>query len=155
MKLSDKKYMNLALAEAQKALEIKEVPVGAVIVHNDRVIGSGYNLKEKTGDPTLHAEIIAIREASKHLSDWRLNNCELYVTLEPCPMCAGAMIQARIKRLVFAAPDKKAGAVRSLYNLLEDERFNHQIDVEHGLMEKESQQLLQKFFKMLRKGKDG
>ncbi|MFW6026417.1 MAG: tRNA adenosine(34) deaminase TadA [Candidatus Woesearchaeota archaeon] len=146
----DKKYMELAFQEAKKALEINEVPIGAIVVKDDEVIGSGYNLKESTQNPTAHAEMIAIRDAASSLNSWRLENCELFVTLEPCPMCIGAMLQARVKRLVFAAYDSKGGAVGSLYNLSNDKRFNHQIDVKGGLMEEKSSKLLKNFFEKLR-----
>ncbi len=109
--------MQLAIAEAKKALEIEEVPVGAVVISNGRVVGSGYNLREKEQDPTAHAEMIALREAARNLKSWRLDDCELYVTLEPCPMCAGAIVQARIRRLVFGAFDPKAGASLTLYRI--------------------------------------
>lgn len=148
---NDKKYMKLAFKEAKKALAIDEVPIGAVVVKDDKIIGSGYNLKERTQDPTTHAEMIAIRNAANSLNSWRLENCELFVTLEPCPMCIGAMLQARVKRLVFAAYDSKGGAVGSLYDLSNDNRFNHQIEVKGGFMEEKSSKLLKKFFEDLRK----
>ena len=151
----DIKYMKMALAEARKAYQRAEVPIGAVVVCNDQVVGRGFNLREQTQDPTSHAEMIALREAAANETSWRLEDCRLYVTLEPCPMCAGAILQSRIKRLVYGASDPKAGAVRSLYQLLDDERFNHQVEVEAGVMEKESAQLLKDFFRELRKRKDG
>ena len=147
----EKKYMKFALIEAKKAYELEEVPIGAVIVYNEKIIARGHNLKEKNNDPTAHAEIIALKKASEYLSGWRLNECDLYVTIEPCPMCAGAMIQARINKLIYGAEDKKMGAVDSLYNLLNDKRFNHQIAVTKGIMVKESRDIMQKFFKKLRK----
>lgn len=151
----DIKYMKMALAEARKAYQRGEVPIGAVVVCNDQVVGRGFNLREQTQDPTSHAEMIALREAAENEASWRLENCQLYVTLEPCPMCAGAILQSRIKRLVYGASDPKAGAVRSLYQLLDDDRFNHQVEVEAGVMEKESAQLLKDFFRELRQRKDG
>jgi len=151
----DIKYMKMALAEARKAYQRVEVPIGAVVVCNDQVVGRGFNLREQTQDPTSHAEMIALREAAENEASWRLENCQLYVTLEPCPMCAGAILQSRIKRLVYGASDPKAGAVRSLYQLLDDDRFNHQVEVEAGVMEKESAQLLKDFFRELRQRKDG
>jgi len=151
----DIKYMKMALAEARKAYQRAEVPIGAVVVCDDQVVGRGFNLREQTQDPTSHAEMIALREAAKNEASWRLENCQLYVTLEPCPMCAGAILQSRIKRLVYGASDPKAGAVRSLYQLLDDDRFNHQVEVEAGVMEKESAQLLKDFFRELRLRKDG
>ncbi len=151
----DKKYMQMALAEARKAYQQAEVPIGAVVVCNDKVVGRGFNRREQTQDPTSHAEMIALREAAEKEASWRLEECQLYVTLEPCPMCAGAILQSRIKRLVFAARDPKAGAVKSLYQLLEDNRFNHQVEVVEGIMKDESAQLLKDFFRELRKRKDG
>ena len=151
----DIKYMQMALAEARKAYQRAEVPIGAVVVCNDQVVGRGFNLREQTQDPTSHAEMIALREAAKNEASWRLEDCQLYVTLEPCPMCAGAILQSRIKRLVYGASDPKAGAVRSLYQLLDDHRFNHQVEVEAGVLEKESAQLLKDFFRELRQRKDG
>ena len=151
----DIKYMKMALAEARKAYQRAEVPIGAVVVCNDQVVGRGFNLREQTQDPTSHAEMIALREAAANEASWRLEDCQLYVTLEPCPMCAGAILQSRIKRLIYGASDPKAGAVRSLYQLLDDERFNHQVEVEAGVMENESAQLLKDFFRELRKRKDG
>ena len=151
----DKKNMELAFKEAKKALEKREVPIGAVVIRDGEVIGRGYNLKEEKQDPTAHAEIIAIREASKKLGSWRLEDCEIFVTLEPCPMCVGAMLQARIERLVFGAYDKKGGAVGSLYDLSDDNRFNHTIKVKSGFMAEKSSKMLKKFFKRLRSRKDG
>lgn len=147
---ADRKYMNAALNEARKALEKEEVPIGAVVVHGDEVIGRGYNLRETDQDPVAHAEIIALREASQNLSSWRLSECTLYVTIEPCPMCAGAILQARIQRLVYGAEDPKAGAVNSLYRLLDDERLNHRVEVEQGVMAEEGSRLLKDFFRRLR-----
>ncbi|PTW03430.1 tRNA(adenine34) deaminase [Halanaerobium saccharolyticum] len=152
---NDIKYMKMALAEARKAYQRAEVPIGAVVVCDDQVVGRGFNLREQTQDPTSHAEMIALREAAKNEASWRLEDCQLYVTLEPCPMCAGAILQSRIKRLVYGASDPKAGAVKSLYQLLDDDRFNHQVEVEAGVMEAESAQLLKDFFRELRQRKDG
>ena len=152
---NDIKYMKMALAEARKAYQRAEVPIGAVVICNDQVVGRGFNLREQTQDPTSHAEVIALKEAAKNEASWRLEDCQLYVTLEPCPMCAGAILQSRIKRLVYGASDPKAGAVNSLYQLLNDERFNHQVEVEAGVMEKEAAQLLKDFFRDLRERKDG
>jgi tRNA(adenine34) deaminase len=152
---NDIKYMKMALAEARKAYQRAEVPIGAVVICNDQVVGRGFNLREQTQDPTSHAEMIALKEAAKNEASWRLEDCQLYVTLEPCPMCAGAILQSRIKRLVYGASDPKAGAVNSLYQLLNDERFNHQVEVEAGVMEKEAAQLLKDFFRDLRERKDG
>ena len=145
---NDEFYMKLAIAEAEKALEIKEVPVGAVVICDGRVVGRGYNLREKEQDPTAHAELIAIRDAARNLKSWRLDNCDLYVTLEPCPMCAGAIVQARIRRLVFGAYDPKSGATGSLYNIVEDERLNHQLsELKGGVLAEEISQMLKSFLK--------
>jgi len=146
----DEEFMERAFLEAKKALREREVPIGAVVVKNDKVIGKGYNLKEEKQDPTAHAEIIAIREASQKIGSWRLEDCEIFVTLEPCPMCVGAMLQSRIERLVFAAYDSKGGAVGSLYDLSNDDRFNHTIKVKSGFMKEKSSKMLKKFFKSLR-----
>ena len=147
----DKRYMEFALDEAQKAFEIEEVPIGAVVIYENEVIGSGYNLRESENDPTAHAEIIALREAATSLSSWRLADCTLYVTIEPCPMCAGALLQARVDRVVYGADDPKAGAVNSLYNFLDDVRFNHQVEVKKGVLVEECRGIIKKFFQRLRK----
>ena len=147
---TDKQYMELAIKEAKKALGIGEVPIGAIVIYNGEIVGRGYNLKEELQDPTAHAEMIAIREAAQRLGSWRLSDCQLFVTLEPCPMCIGAMLQARIKRLVYGAADEKGGATGSLYNLADDERFNHQIEVKSGVLAEESSQMLKEFFRSLR-----
>ena len=144
-------WMQQALKEAVKAAEEGEVPVGAVVVHNSMVIGRGYNRTESLGDATAHAEILAIGAASETLGDWRLEDCTLYVTLEPCPMCAGAIVQARIPKLVFGAPDPKAGACGTLYNIVEDQRLNHVVEVITGVREEESSSLIKSFFHQLRK----
>ncbi len=143
-------FMNLALYEAKKALKLKEIPVGAVIVCKDRVIARGFNLKEKLKNPLAHAEIIAINRASVNLDRWRLDECVLYVTLEPCPMCAGAIVQARIPRLVYGASDPKAGAVKSLMNITGDRRLNHQVETTGGVLEEECISILKEFFRELR-----
>lgn len=145
-------FMSLALKEAEKAFKKEEVPIGCVIVHNHKVIGRGHNLRETKFDPTLHAEIDAIKKASKKLSSWRLINSTVYVTVEPCIMCMGAMILARVKRVVFGCYDKKWGACGSLYDISKDKRLNHRIDVISGVMEKECRELIQGFFKELRNG---
>ncbi len=143
-------WMAHALREAEKAAEEGEVPVGAVIVHNSMAIGRGYNRPEGLHDATAHAEILAIGAASETLGDWRLENCTIYVTLEPCPMCAGAIVQARIPILVYGASDPKAGACGTLYNITNDPRLNHQVEVTRGVMEEESAFLLKEFFRRLR-----
>ena len=151
MELQEKEFfMREALKEAQKAYDQAEVPIGAVVVLNGEIIGRGYNLREKEQDATLHAEIKAIRQANQHLGSWRLEDCELFVTLEPCPMCSGAMILARMKRVVFGAFDPKAGTAGTFMNLLQDSRFNHQVEVEQGVLEDECKEILQQFFKGLR-----
>ncbi len=146
-------YMREAMQEAKKALALGEVPVGAVVVLNDVIIGRGYNRKENDHDPTSHAEIIALREAAKRQKSWRLNGATLFVTLEPCPMCAGAMLQSRIERVVFGVDDPKAGAAGTLINLLQFPGFNHELKIVAGVLEKEAQELLQGFFSNMRKEK--
>ncbi len=145
--------MALALEQARAAEALGEVPIGAVVVCEGAVIASGHNRREIDHDPAGHAELIAIREAAARLGRWRLSDCVVYVTLEPCPMCAGLMHQARIARCVFAAADPKAGALGTLYDLHDDERLNHRFDVTSGVLEEESAQLLQTFFRRLREEK--
>lgn len=145
------KFMKEALKEAKKAYDKLEVPVGAVIVKDGKIIARAHNLKETKYDTTKHAEILAIQKASKKLESWRLLDCEMYVTLEPCSMCAGAMINARIKKVYIGASDEKTGAVGSVFNLFEDYTFNHQVEVEKGILQTECENLLKDFFKMLRK----
>ncbi len=147
---TDKEFMAIALDMARLALKRKEVPIGAVVVMGGRVVGRGYNLKESLSDPTAHAEIIAIKEASETGKCWRLTSSTLYVTLEPCLMCMGAIIQARIERLVFAAFDPKAGACGSLYDVSDDHRLNHSVRVATGICKDESSALLKGFFSALR-----
>lgn len=144
------KFMYSALQEAEKAFEEEEVPVGAVVVHNNKIIGRGYNQIERLKDPTAHAEMIAITAASNHIGNWRLNECDLYVTLEPCIMCTGAMLNARINKLYFAAFDSKFGACGSIYNLPAEEKYNHKINVYSGIYSTESERLLKSFFNKLR-----
>lgn len=139
-------YMKIAIDEAKKALEKSEVPVGAVIVKDDKVIATAHNLKEITKDPTNHAEIIAIRKACENLGRWRLNDCSMYVTLEPCAMCAGAIIQSRIKTLYIGTFDPRAGACGSVFNITQDERLNHWVNVK-WLYDEDCSNLLQEFFK--------
>lgn len=142
--------MYLAIEEAKKAYDKKEIPVGAVIVKNGEVVGRGYNLKETLKDPTQHAEIVAIRDATKNLGDWRLNGSTIYVTKEPCIMCAGAIIEARIERVVFGVIDKEKGAFGGKFNILDI--LGAKIIVEKGVLSSESKKLLLKFFKYLRRG---
>lgn len=149
--IEDYRFMEEAIKEAKKAALKKEVPVGAVIVKEGKIIARGHNQRESTNDATSHAEIIAIRKASKKIKNWRLSGCTLYVTVEPCPMCAGAIVQARIDRVVYGAKDPKAGAVETLYQILSDKRLNHQVkEVISGVKEKECAELLKDFFKKLR-----
>jgi len=143
--------MKLALQEAERALEEDEVPVGAVIVHEDRVIGSAHNQRETLRDPTAHAEMIAITQAAEALGSWRLEGATLYATLEPCPMCAGAILQARIATVVYGAADPKAGAVHTLYHLLDDKRLNHDCLVVSGVLAEPCGTILTRFFREQRK----
>lgn len=149
----DEKYMQIALKEAEKAEKKGEVPIGAVIVHEDKVIATGYNHRETTQTTLSHAELIAIEKANKVLNSWRLEDCILYVTLEPCPMCAGAIVQSRIKRVVYGASDPKAGCAGTLMNLLQEDMFNHQVEVTSGVLKEECSALLSDFFRQLRKEK--
>jgi len=146
-------YMKEALKEAKKAYEKGEIPVGAVIVRNGKIITRAYNRKEEKNDTTNHAEIIAIQKASKKLNAWRLIDCEMYVTLEPCSMCAGALIQSRIKKVYIGTMDKKTGACGSVLNLLQDYEFNHIVEMEAGILKEECELILKNFFKELRKSK--
>lgn len=143
-------YMKEALKEAKKSYNKMEIPVGAVIVKDGIIVGRGHNLKENKNDSTNHAEIMAIRNASKKIKSWRLSDCTMYVTLEPCPMCAGALIQSRIKKVVIGTMDEKTGACGSVFNLLDDYKFNHNVEIEKGVLEKECKAMLQSFFKELR-----
>lgn len=149
----NEKFMKEALKQAKKAYEKLEVPVGAVIVKDGQIIAKAYNQKEAKFDTTKHAEILAIQKASKKLNSWRLIDCEMYVTLEPCPMCAGAIIQSRIKKVYYGVKDEKTGAVGSKLNLFKDYKFNHNVDFEDGLLKEECRKLLQDFFVELRKVK--
>ena len=144
------KFMKEALKEAKKALELEEIPVGAVIVKEGKIIARGYNKKELKKDATRHAEIIAIEKASKKLDNWRLIDCEMYVTVEPCVMCAGAIISSRIKKVYIGTDDNRMGAVGSVLNLFEDYTFNHKVEYEKGLLKKECEVLIKDFFKYLR-----
>lgn len=146
----DLEYMRLAIDEATLAAARGEVPIAAILVAEDRIVAQGHNFRELWQDPTAHAEMIVIREAAAKQGTWRLIDTTLYVTLEPCTMCAGAIVLARIPRLVFAAPDPKAGACGSLFNITQDRRLNHRVEIVSGLLERESQELLQRFFRSLR-----
>lgn len=147
----EEKFMSDAIKESLKAYKKLEIPVGAVIVKDGEIIARAHNIKEEKKDTTKHAEIIAIGKASKKLQNWRLNDCEMYVTLEPCPMCAGAIIQSRIKKIYIGAMDEKTGACGSVLNLLEDYTFNHKVEVETGILKEECEKNLKQFFKELRK----
>ena len=149
----EEKFMKIAINEAQKAYNKMEVPVGAVIVKDGKVIAKAYNQKEYRNDTTNHAEILAIKKASKKLNSWRLLDCEMYVTLEPCSMCAGALIQSRIKKVYIGAMDYKTGACGSVLNLLNDFEFNHKVEIEEGVLKDECEKMLKDFFKDLRKYK--
>jgi tRNA(adenine34) deaminase len=150
MTVSHEQAMQVALEQARLAAENGEVPVGAVVVHDGVIIAARHNEREATNDPTAHAEVLALRDAAQHLGRWRLDDCDLVVTLEPCVMCAGAIINARVQTLVFAATDLKAGATGSLYNVCTDPRMNHNPAVNNGVMAAESQTQLQEFFSQKR-----
>jgi tRNA(adenine34) deaminase len=143
-------FMELALQQAQAAAAVDEVPVGAVIARDGRVIGAAHNQREQLRDPTAHAEMLAITQAAESVGDWRLENCVLYVTLEPCPMCAGAIVQARIPIVVFGASDPKAGAAHSMFRLLDDERLNHRCEIVPGVLDRQCGQILTDFFQRQR-----
>jgi len=149
----DQRFMQAALDQALAAQSKGEVPIGAVIVHGGEIIGRGHNLRETSEDPTAHAEMLAIRQAAESIGHWRLLDTTLYVTLEPCVMCMGAIILARIPRLVFACRDPRAGASGSIYDFSQDERFNHRVAVTEGVLDQECSELLSGFFKELRTGK--
>jgi tRNA(adenine34) deaminase len=142
-------WMQQAIAEAQKAVAIDEVPIGAIVVHEptQKIIGHGYNRRKIDSDPTAHAEMFALREAAKTLNDWRLYECTLIVTLEPCPMCAGAIVNSRISKLIYGCDDPKAGAVRTLFQLCDDSRLNHRVEIISGILKEECAQLLTDFFR--------
>lgn len=144
------KFMKEALKEAQKSYKKEEIPVGAIIVKDGKIIAKGHNLKETKTDPTKHAEIIAIQKACKKLQTWRLTGCTMYVTLEPCSMCAGSLIQSRLDKVVIGTMDEKTGACGSVLNLLADYKFNHIVQIETGIMQEECKTILQQFFKELR-----
>ncbi len=146
----DPAFMEQALVEAQKAFRLDEVPIGAVVVKDGTVIGRGFNCRERGKDPTLHAEMVAIRRASAALGGWRLTGCDLYVTIEPCPMCAGAILQARIQRVIFGSRDPKAGCAGSLCNLPEDPRFNHRVQVVEGILAEPCSRIMKDYFRQKR-----
>ena len=150
MKIDHSIWMKQALIQAQKAFEAEEIPIGAIVVHNGKIIGRGYNQREQLNDPTAHAEIIAITAAANTIGDWRLNNCSLYVTKEPCPMCAGAIINSRLEMVIFGTYDEETGCCGSLYQLCGDPRFKTKVAVKGGILEKESLSLIKDFFKIRR-----
>lgn len=149
--MTDEDFMREALAEAQKALKAEEIPVGAIIEKDGVIIGRGHNLTESSKDPTAHAEIIAIRQAAQILGGWRLLGCRLYVTTEPCSMCAGAIVLARIPHLYIGTKNPKGGACGSVLNVVQEKKLNHYVDVEFGLLQEECQRMMQLFFKILKK----
>lgn len=142
----DRRFMRAAIESARIAEENGDVPIGAVIVYQNQIIGKAYNQREQLNDPTAHAEIIALTQAAAFREGWRLNGCTMYVTLEPCPMCAGALVLARLDRLVYGCDDPKAGACGSLYNIVQDERLNHHLEVTSAVMEEQCRRQLQEFF---------
>jgi tRNA(adenine34) deaminase len=148
--MMNEKYMKEALKEAKKAYRLGEVPIGCVIVYQDKIIGRGYNKRNTKKTTLAHAELVAIEKASKAMGDWRLEDCIMYVTLEPCQMCAGAIVQARIKSVVVGTMNPKAGCAGSILNLLQMEEFNHQVELTTGVLNEECTEVLQKFFKELR-----
>jgi len=150
----DEQFMQLAIESAKIAEENGDVPIGAIIVRNDTIIAKAYNQREQLQDPTAHAEIIALTQAAAFLESWHLNGCTIYVTLEPCPMCAGALVLSRMDRLVFGCRDPKTGACGSLYNIVQDERLNHRLEVEGGVLENECRDQLQSFFEQRRSARD-
>ncbi|MGB8226211.1 MAG: tRNA adenosine(34) deaminase TadA [Sedimentisphaerales bacterium] len=150
----DEQFMKMALAQADIALEGGDVPIGAVIVYQNKIIAKGYNQRHQLNDPTAHAEIIAITAAAEYIGNWRLHGCTIYVTLEPCCMCAGALVLARIDRLVYGCDDPKAGAVKSLYNIVQDKRLNHRLDVTSGVLSDECSAVLTDFFRKKRNSTD-
>lgn len=147
---ADERYMKEAIKQAKKAYALKEVPIGCVIVYEDKIIARGYNRRNTDKNTLSHAEILAIKKASKKLGDWRLEDCTLYVTLEPCQMCDGAIVQARVSRVVIGSMNPKAGCAGSILNLLEMDEFNHQVDVERGVLNEACSDMLTTFFKELR-----
>lgn len=149
----NEKYMREAIRQAKKAYAIGEVPIGCVIVYEDKIIGRGYNRRTIDKNPLAHAELIAIKKASKKMGDWRLEECTMYVTLEPCQMCSGSIVQARMKKVVVGCMNPKAGCAGSILNLLQVEKFNHQVELETGVLEEECSEMMKNFFRELRKTK--
>lgn len=153
MQSTDEKYMKEAVRQAKKAYAIGEVPIGCVIVYDGRIIGRGYNRRTTDGNTLAHAELIAIRKACRKMGDWRLEGCTMYVTLEPCQMCSGAIVQSRMDRVVVGCMNPKAGCAGSVLNLLQMEEFNHQAELTTGVLGEECSRMMKEFFKELRKGK--
>ena len=151
---SEEKYMREAVRQAKKAAALNEVPIGCVIVHEGKIIGRGYNRRMTDHSVLAHAEIIAIKKACRKMGDWRLEDCTIYITLEPCPMCAGAIVQARNPRAMIGCKNPKAGCAGSVLNLLQEDGFNHQVEIEVGMMGEECSQMLKDFFRSLRKKKE-
>lgn len=149
----EEKYMKMAIAQAKKAWKIDEVPIGCVIVFQDKVIARGYNRRNTDKNTLSHAELNAIRKASRKLGDWRLDDCEMYITLEPCQMCSGAIVQSRIKKVYIGCMNPKAGCAGSVLNLLQVEKFNHKVIIENGILEEECSNMLKSFFRELREKK--
>lgn len=149
----DEKYMKEAIKQAQKAYSLGEVPIGCVIVYRDKIIARGYNRRTTDKNTLSHAELNAIRKASKKLGDWRLDDCEMYITLEPCQMCAGAIVQARIRKVYIGCMNPKAGCAGSILNLLQVRQFNHQVEIQTGILEEECSSIIKRFFKELRESK--
>ena len=147
----EEKYMRAAVREAKKAYALGEVPIGCVIVQNDRIIARGYNRRNTEGNTLAHAELAAIRKASKKTGDWRLEDCTLYVTVEPCPMCAGAIVQARIPKVVFGTRNSKAGCSGSVLDVLHEPKLNHQVETEEGILQEECAEIMRRFFRRFRK----
>lgn len=153
MSNSEEKYMRAAIREAKKAYALEEVPIGCVIVQNGKIIARGYNRRNTDKNTLAHAELSAIKKASKKCGDWRLEDCTMYVTLEPCQMCAGAIVQSRMPKVVIAAKNPKAGCAGSVLNLLQIPQFNHQVEIEYGMLEEECSEMLSRFFRELREKK--
>ena len=149
--MDDEYFMGEALKEARKAFELDEVPIGAVIVHNNEIIARGFNRRNTDKNPLMHAEIIAINEAAKVIGDWRIEDCTIYITVEPCPMCSGAIVQARIPNVVYGAPNPKAGCGGSVINLLQMEKLNHRCSVKSGVLEDKCRGIMKEFFSRFRK----
>lgn len=151
---SDEYYMKKALVQAEKAYAIGETPIGCIIVYEGKVIGRGYNQRMKRGSTLAHGEILAIAQACRYMKDWRLEDCTMYVTLEPCSMCAGAILQSRMKSVVIGAMNPKGGCCGSILNVIEDSRFNHMVDVKRGILETQCAQMMKQFFRELRQNKE-